>query len=339
MPVSVVGLDLAKHVFQVHGVDADHRAVPRRKLRRGEVEAFFAALPPCLVGIEACATAHEWARRLARLGHDVRLPPPAYVRPYVRRGKSDAADAEAICEAVTRPGMRTVPVKSAEQQAVLMLHRTPDLLVRQRTQLANALRSHLAEFGVVAPKGLWNVGKLAAILAEGGGVGIPASAHLALDAIAEQLAQVEARIGRIEADIVAWHRGNEVSRRLARIPGIGPITASALVAAVTDPGAFRSGRDLAAWIGLVPRQNSTGGKERLGRITKQGDRYLRRLLVVGATAVLGHARSRAATGCGWIAGLLARKPARLVTVAIANKMARVAWALIAHGEAYRPAPA
>jgi transposase len=342
MLVSVIGLDIAKHVFQVHGVDADHKPVLRRKLRRGEIEAFFAALPPCLVGMEACATAHDWARRLARLarlGRGVRLLPPAYVRPYVKRGKSDAADAEAICEAVTRPSMRTVPVKSAEQQAILMLHRTRDLLVRQRTQLANALRSHLAEFGIVARKGLWNVGKLAAILADGQDERIPEFAHLALSAIADQLEQVEVRIGRIEADIVAWHRRSEVSRRLARVPGIGPITASALVASVTDPGAFRSGRDLAAWIGLVPRQNSTGGKERLGRITKQGDRYLRRLLVVGATAVLGHARSRAATGSGWIAGLIARKPARLVTVAIANKMARVAWVLMARGQAYRPTPA
>ncbi len=338
MAISIVGLDIAKHVFQVHGVDESHKVVVRRKLRRGEVEAFFAALPPCLVALEACATAHHWARRIRELGHDVRLLPPAYVRPYVKRGKNDAADAEAICEAVTRPTMRFVPVKTAEQQGVLMLHRTRDLLVRQRTMLVNALRAHLAEFGIVVAKGVWNVGKLTAILADAQDERIPEFAYLALSTLSDQLADLDRQVSKVEKDIVAWHRRNELSRRLATIPGVGPITASALVASVTDPAMFRSGRHLAAWIGLVPRQNSTGGKERLGRISKQGDRYLRRLLVVGATSVLGHARSKAATGEGWIKGLLARKPARVVTVAIANKIARVAWVLMARGEAYQPVP-
>ncbi len=336
MQVTTIGLDLAKHVFQVHGVDAEGRPALRKRLRRSEVAAFFAALPPCLVGMEACATAHHWARELRRLGHEVRLMPPAYVKPYVKRGKTDAADAEAICEAVARPTMRFVPTKTAEQQAALVLHRTRDLLVRQRTVLINALRGHMAEFGIVAPQGAGRVGELvAAVVADEEAGPLPPLARRALLALAAELQALGERIKAAEAAILAWHRDNEASRRLATIPGIGPITASAIAATVPDPAQFRSGRQFAAWIGLVPRQNSSGGKERLGRISKQGDRYLRRLLVVGATAVIRHARTRSAAEAGWLRGVLERRPARLASVALANKTARIAWAVPARGETYR----
>ena len=338
MQITTIGLDLAKQVFQVHGVDRDGRVVVRKRLRRSEVLAFFRGAEPCLVGMEACATAHHWARELSRLGHEVRLMPPAYVKPYVKRGKNDAADAEAICEAVTRPTMRFVPIKSAEQQAALMLHRVRDLLVRQRTVLINALRGHLAEFGIIAPQGTGRVGELvAAVVGENTDV-LPSLARQALLGVVGELQALGDRIVDAEKAILAWHRSSDASRRLATIPGIGPITASAIVATVADPTQFHSGRQFAAWIGLVPRQNSSGGKERLGGISKQGDRYLRRLLVVGATTVIRHARTRSATEAGWLQGLLARRPARLASVAQANKAARVAWALLTRGGTYQ-APA
>jgi transposase len=335
MQITTIGLDLAKQVFQVHGVDRDGRVVVRKRLRRSEVLAFFRGAEPCLVGMEACATAHHWARELSRLGHEVRLMPPAYVKPYVKRGKNDAADAEAICEAVTRPTMRFVPIKSAEQQAALMLHRVRDLLVRQRTVLINALRGHLAEFGIIAPQGTGRVGELvAAVVGENTDV-LPSLARQALLGVVGELQALGDRIVDAEKAILAWHRSSDASRRLATIPGIGPITASAIVATVADPTQFRSGRQFAAWIGLVPRQNSSGGKERLGGISKQGDRYLRRLLVVGATTVIRHARTRSVTEAGWLQGLLARRPARLASVAQANKAARVAWALLTRGGTYQ----
>ena len=335
MQVTTIGLDLAKQVFQVHGVDRDGRAVVRKRLRRSEVLSFFSALEPCLVGMEACATAHHWARELSQLGHEVRLMPPAYVKPYVKRGKNDAADAEAICEAVTRPTMRFVPIKSAEQQAALMLHRVRDLLVRQRTVLINALRGHMAEFGIIAPQGAARVGELVATVVGEDANAFPPLARQALLGIIGEMRTLDERVAEAEAAIVAWHRSNDASRRLATIPGIGPITASAIVATVADPTQFRSGRQFAAWIGLVPRQNSSGGKERLGGISKQGDRYLRRLLVVGATTVIRHARTRSATEAGWLQGLLARRPARLASVAQANKTARVAWALLTRGGTFQ----
>jgi transposase len=336
MQVTTIGLDLAKHVFQVHGVDAEGQPLLRRRLRRSEVIAFFAGLPSCLIGMEACATAHHWARELGRLGHRVRLMPPSYVKPYVKRGKTDAADAEAICEAVTRPTMRFVPAKTADQQAALVLHRTRDLLVRQRTVLINAIRGHMAEFGIVAPQGATRVGELVAEIVAGEDSGpLPRLARQALLTLVAELEALGRRIKAIEAEIMAWHRANEASRRLATIPGIGPITASAIVATVPDPAVFHSGRQFAAWIGLVPRQNSSGGKERLGGISKQGDRYLRRLLVVGATAVVRHARSRSDAEGNWLRGLLERRPARLASVALANKTARIAWAVLTRGETYR----
>jgi transposase len=330
-----IGLDLAKHVFQVHGVDEDGNVMFRRRLRRSEVSAFFERLPSSLVGMEACSSAHYWADELRTLGHEVRLMPPSYVKPYVKRGKNDAADAEAICEAVTRPTMRFVPVKSPEQQSVLMLHRTRDLLIRQRTMLANAFRAHLSEFGIIAAQGIANLAKLAAIATNNEDRRIPPLARTCLLAIIGQLADLQARIGGIDRAIHAWHRANEASRRLETIPGVGPITASAIAATITDPTLFASGRHLAAWFGLVPRQNSSGGKERLGRISKQGDPYIRRLLVVGAHAVLRYARGKKATSNPWMVGLLARRPYKVAAVALANKMARIAWAILTRGEIYR----
>ena len=335
MQVSTIGLDLAKQVFQVHGIDIDGAIVLRRRLRRSEVVKFFSTLPSCLIGIEACATAHHWARELSTLGHEVRLIPPSYVKAYVKRGKTDAADAEAICEAVSRPSMRFVPLKSAQQQSALMLHRSRDLLVRQRTMLVNAVRGHFAEFGVVAPQGIGRVGELAALLIEEDAVVLPPLARQALRALLAQLRALDEQISSLDAAIVASHRDNEVSRRLATIPGVGPITASAMVASVADARQFKSARHFAAWLGLTPRSHSTGGKERLGGISKQGDPYLRRLLVTGATCVIRHARRKAPGEAGWVKGLLARRPARLVSVALANKMARIVWALLVRGNTYQ----
>jgi transposase len=330
--VVTVGLDLAKNVFQVHAIGADGAVLIRRKLRRSEVIRFFAELAPCLVGMEACASAHHWARELIAIGHEVRLMPPAYVKPYVKRGKTDAADAEAICEAVTRPTMRFVAVKSVEQQAVLMLHKSRDLMVRQRTMLINALRGHLAEYGIVTGLGAGGLAASLKALHEEQDR-FPAHARSALHGIAAQLRALASEIDRLEAQILDWHRNDETSRRLATIPGIGPITASAIAAAVPDASLFRSGRQFAAWLGFTPRANSSGGKERLGGITKQGDGYLRRLLVVGSTAVMRMTRKNPARQ-PWMAGLLERKPTKIATVALANKTARIAWAVMTRKEGY-----
>ena len=338
MQVTTIGLDLAKNVFQVHGVDASGKVVVTRQLRRGQVIEFFKKQPPCLVGMEACATAHHWARELGPLGHQVRLMPASYVKAYVRRQKNDAADAAAICEAVTRPSMRFVPAKTVEQQAALMLHRSRDLLVRQRTQLINALRAHLAEIGLVAATGVDGLKSLVEIVREAGETGrLPSAMRAALQVLVDQLASLQMQISRLEADIHAQHRASDASRRLETIPGIGVIGATAITATVTDASAFKSGREFAAWIGLVPRQNSTGGKQKLGGISKQGDRYLRRLLVVGATAVIRHARTHPGKH-PWLMTLLAKMPAKKAAVALANKMARIAWAILAKGGTYR-APA
>lgn len=335
MQVSTIGVDLAKNVFQVHGVDSDGKVAISRQLRRKQVIEFFGKIPPCLVGMEACGTAHHWARELTKFGHTVRLMPPSYVKAYVKRSKNDAADAAAICEAVTRPSMRVVPVKTAEQQAALMLHRTRDLLIRQRTQLINALRAHLAEFGLVAAKGREGVAQLFAIVSDdSNGHALPAAMQQALQVILDQLDALQQQIGQLDRCIHVQHRASDVCRRLETIPGIGVIGATAIASTVADPSAFKTGRDFAAWIGLVPRQYSTGGKEKLGGISKQGDRYLRRLLVLGATAVIQHAR-RHPDKHPWIMRLLAKKPAKLVAVAVANKMARIAWAIMAKGGIYR----
>jgi transposase len=332
MQINVIGLDIAKQVFQVHAADKSGRPVAQVRLRRAQVLDYFRSLPSCLVGMEACATAHHWARELVALGHEVRLMPPGYVKPYVKRNKTDAADAEAIAEAVTRPTMRFVPVKSAENQAMLMLHRTRELLVRQRTMLATALRAHLAEFGIVAPQGIHRVEKLAAHVHD---PAVPVIAREALMLIVNELASMWRRIDALEARLVALHRTNEVSRRLASYPGIGPITAMAIANTVTDTSAFRSGREFAAWLGLTPKSHSSGGKERLGRITKRGDRYIRHLLYVGAGNAIRFAKARAATGEAWIRGLQERRPPKVVIVALANKMARIAWALMRRGGTFR----
>jgi transposase len=337
--VITVGLDIAKHVFQVHGVDATGSTVVRQRLHRSDVLAFFERMEPCLVGIEACATAHHWARSLVALGHRVKLMPPSYVKPYVKRQKNDAADAEAICEAVTRPTMRFVPIKGEEQQGILVLHRTRELLIRQRTMLINGLRGHLAEFGIVMRQGRSGVATLITLVKDDEHDLIPAIARDGLLAVVDQMRDANERIGLIERRIQAWHRSNEQSRRLETIPGIGLITASAIAATVTDASLFRSGRELAAWIGLVPRQNSSGGKERLGRISKKGDPYIRRLLVIGAHAVLRFARNGKSTTTKWAAALLARKPYKLAAVALANKMARIAWVLLTKNEEFRSQPA
>lgn len=337
MQLSTIGIDIAKNVFQVHGVDAAGKVVLTRQLRRKQVLEFFAKLEPCLIGMEAGATAHHWARELAKLGHAVKLIPPVYVKAYVKRSKNDAADAAAICEAVTRPSMRFVPIKTEEQQATLAVHRTRDLLISQRTQLINALRAHLAELGLVADQGRDGVAKLIAIIMDEKSLDqLPAAMRQALQVVATQLGALQTQIGELDRCSLAHHRANDVSRRLESIPGIGVIGATAIAATVTDPSAFRSGRDLAAWIGLVPRQNSTGGKEKLGSISKQGDRYLRRLLVVGATAVVRQARLHP-DKYPWIAKLLTKKPAKLVAIAVANKTARIAWAIMTKGGTYRPA--
>ncbi len=330
--IVTIGLDLAKNVFQVHGVAADGRVVVRRQLRRSDVLTFFRKVPACLVGMEACGSAHYWAREIAALGHSVKMMPPAYVKPYIKRGKTDAADAEAICEAVTRPTMRFVPVKSAEQQSVLMLHKTRELLVRQRVMLTNALRAHLGEFGIIAAQGLVGMKQLLELF-HGCGTTLPALARDALNGVIAQIESSERQIEAIEAKIMAWHRDNERSRRLAAIPGIGPITASAIAASVPDATVFRSGRQFSAWLGLTPRSHSSGGKERNMGITKQGDGYLRRLLVVGATAVLRHAR-QSNPSRAWASRLIDSKRPKVVAVALANKTARIAWVLMAKGQEY-----
>jgi transposase len=331
--ITTVGLDLAKHVFQVHGVDADGAPVLRKQLRRGQVLGFFGKLPRCLVGLEACATAHYWARELQALGHEVRLMPPQYVKAYVKRNKNDAADAEAICEAVVRPTMRFVPVKTADQQATVLLHRGRERLICQRTMLVNGLRAHLAEFGIIAPLGLRNVGKLIAIIRDEGDARLPDLARQVLAVLAVQLEQLEAAVAALEKQLMAWHKSNPMSQRLATIPGIGPIIATAIAAMVAEPSGFRSGREFAARLGLVPRQNSTGGKTRLGGISKRGNQYLRRLLINGASANL--LRSKATNADPWVVGLRRRRPSMVVAVALANKTARIAWAVMHRKQDYQ----
>jgi transposase len=335
--VTTIGLDLAKNVFQVHAVDQAGGVVVRKRLRRSQVLAFFAGVQPCLIGLEACATAHHWARELTALGHEVRLMPPTYVKAYVKRNKHDVADAEAICEAVRRPSMRFVPIKTAEQQSALMMHRARDLLIRQRTMLVNALRGHLAEFGLIEAQGLHKVARLIGIVLDETDERIPDMARQVLKIIVNQIGDVQTGIAKLETQLVAWHKNNPVSQRLATIPGIGPVIATAIAATVADPNTFRSGREFAAWLGLVPRQNSSGGKARLGGISKRGDGYLRRLLVNSSHTVL--LCSKAAKADPWLTSLLDRKPRLVAAVALANKTARVAWAIMTRHDTYRHAAA
>jgi transposase len=333
--ITTVGLDIAKSVFQVHGIDAAGVVVIRRQLKRRHVLAFFQKLAPCLVGIEACATSHHWSREIAALGHTVRLMPPAYVKPYVKRQKNDAADAEAICEAVTRANMRFVETKTPEQQACLMLHRTRHLFIKQQTSVINSIRAHLAEFGIVAPVGRNGVEELLRIAAGPGDARVPEVARMCIAALGVQLRTLKAQILEFDRRIIAWHRSNETSKRLDQIPGVGPALATALVASVPDPKAFRSGRHFSAWIGLVPRQHSSGGKDRLGSISKQGDRYLRGLFTAGALAVIRYAKIHGIGHRPWLTTLLARRPTKVAAIALANKLARIAWAMMAKGERYK----
>ena len=335
MEISTIGLDLAKNVFQVHGVNAHGKAVICKALRRPQMIPFFRKLSPCVVGMEACGTSHYWARELSQLGHVVKLMPPAYVKPYVKRGKTDAGDAAAICEAVTRPSMRFVAVKSADQQAALCLHRTRDLLVRQRTQSVNMLRGLLAEFGIVMPKGIWNALKLAEQIVKGECLALPPAARQSLCHLAEQTHALHGRVADLDRELQAWSRRDETAKRLQTIPGVGVLSASALVSSLADPHQFRSGRQFAAWLGLTPLARSSGGKERMGRISKMGDGYIRRLLVSGTMSQLRWAKTHPEDAPPWLVSLLERKPTKLVAVALANKTARIAWVVMTRGETYR----
>jgi len=334
--IITIGVDLAKSIFQVHAINDVGDVVLQKALKRRDMIAFFEKLPRCLVGLEACSSAHHWGRMLRELGHDVRLIPPAYVKPYVRRQKNDAADAAAICEAVARPTMRFVPIKTEEQQAALMLHRARALLLSQRTALICAIRGHMAELGLIAPRAVRNMGPLLDVLADDADESLPPLARAALRPLADQLTHIDVQLARLDRELQKWHRANPVSQRLATIPGVGPITATALAASVTEPSMFASAREFSAYLGLAPRQNSSAGKTRLGRVSKMGDRYIRTLLVNGAVSLLSPTRKRSCALDVWAKVLTEKsKPTKLVALALANKMARIAWALMRRGEAFR----
>jgi transposase len=333
--VVTIGLDIAKSVFQIHGVDDTGRAILRRRVSRYELVPYFAKLPPCLIGMEACSAAHHWARELSRFGHSVRLIPPQYVKPYVKRNKTDAADAEAICEAVERPNMRFVPVKTLDQQGVLSLHRVRSLFVRQRTAAINTVRGLLTEFGIVAGKGIQRVAELSQRMDKIDSDLLPREARAVIAEVFEHIEALTARIDSVETRITAWHRSSEASQRLASAPGVGPITASAIVASVGDGRQFQSARHFAAWLGLTPKVHASGGKEHVGKISNGGDRYLRALLIHGARAIVGTSFRRNVTPRPWLKHLLARRSVNVAAVAVAHKTARALWAMITREEAYR----
>jgi transposase len=333
--VITIGLDIAKAVFHAHGADEAGRQVFSRRIARGKVLEFFALQPRCLVALEACGGSHHWARQLTALGHEVRLLPPAYVKPFVKRHKNDAADAEAICEAAVRPNMRFVAIKSEAQQASALVFRTRDLMVRQRTQTINALRGHMAEYGWVAPKGPSHVALLGDLLEDSLGASLPTAARSMFQMMLGMLEELNARIAELDKEIARRAREDVVARRLMTIPGIGPIAATAIAALAPPLEGFAKGRDFAAWLGLTPLQKSTGGRQKLGRTSKMGERTIRRLLIIGASAVVRHAAARGAPEGSWLAGMLARKPRMLVTVAQANKTARIVWAVLTKEENYR----
>ena len=335
MKITTIGLDLAKNVFQVHGVDEQGKAVVRKQLRRNQVAAFFANLPPCLVGMEACGSAHHWARKIEQLGHTVKLMAPQFVKPYVKTNKNDAADAEAICEAVSRPQMRFVPIKNAEQQAVLALHRARQAFVKARTAQANQIRGLLGEYGIIFPQGICHITKRLPAILEDGENELPGSFRALLARLGEHLKELDRQVGELEVQIHHWHRENEASRKLEQVPGIGPITASALVATIGDANSFKNGRQLAAWLGLVPRQHSSGGKSVLLGISKRGDSYLRTLLIHGARAVIRVAERKPGYAQSWLWQLLGRRQKNVAAVALANKNARIVWALLAHDRNYQ----
>jgi transposase len=339
MKVTTVGLDLAKNVFQLHGVDESGKPAPKKQLKRQQMAEFFAKLPACLIGMEACGSAHYWARKLQGFGHTVKLMAPQFVKPYVKTNKNDAADAEAICEAVTRPNMRFVPIKNVEQQSVLALHTVRQSFVKARTAQANQIRGLLAEFGLVIPQGIGHITKRVPELIEDAGNELPGAFRLLVDRLLDHLKELDRQVGELEALIVQWHRQSQASSQLAGIPGIGPITASALVATIGDAKNFDNGRQVAAWLGLVPRQHSSGGKQNLLGISKRGDCYLRTLLIHGARSVIHweskRAQSNRSEPCSWLGGVLKRRNKNVAAVALANKNARIVWALLAHDRPYR----
>ena len=335
MKITTVGIDLAKDVFQVHGVDAHGKAVLRKQLKRKDVVSFFANLEPCLIGMEACGSSHYWARKLAALGHTVRLMAPQFVKPYVKTNKSDRNDAEAICEAVARPNMRFVPVKTSEQQAVLSVHRARQGFVKARTAQANQIRGLLAEFGIVIAKGMGHIAKRLPEILEDGENGVPGMMRELLQRLGENLKEMDKQVGELERQIKLWHRENEQSRKLEAIAGIGPLTASAYVASVGDAKSFKNARQVAAWLGMVPRHEGSGGKVKPGRISKRGDVYLRTLLIHGARSVIRQFERKPDQAEGWLKELLARRHKNIAAVALAAKNARIAWALLAHERSYQ----
>ncbi|KPJ79728.1 MAG: transposase [Gammaproteobacteria bacterium SG8_30] len=336
MNTTTVGIDLAKNVFQVHGIDARGKVVLRKQLRREQVAVYFGNLPPCLIGVEACATAHHWGRRLERLGHTVRLMAPQFVKPYVKTNKNDAADAEAICEAVSRPNMRFVPIKSIEQQAILSVHRARQGFIEARTAQANQIRGLLGEFGLVIPQGICHVAQRVPALLEDAGNELPLALRQLIDRLTCHLKELDQQVRELERQIIAWHRGSELSRKLEKIPGIGPLAATALVASIADASSFDNGRQVSAWLGLVPRQSSSGGKSVLLGMSKRGDVYLRTLLIHGARSAILAARRQKERKNVWLTNLLDRRHANIAAVALANKNVRTVWALLAHGRDFKP---
>src|ERR1700726_3138757 len=335
MKITTVGIDLAKNVFQVHGIDERGKAVLRKQLRRAQVAVFFGNLPQCVIGMEACASAHHWGRTLQRFGHTVRLMAPQFVKPYVKTNKNDVADAEAICEAVGRPNMRFVPIKNIEQQAILSVHRVRKGFVKARTAQGNQIRGLLGEFGLVIPKGLINVAKRVPEILEDASNELPVPFRHLIDRLTEHLKELDRQVKEFEQEIIAWHRGSELSRRLEDIPGIGPLAASALVASIADPHSFENGRQVSAWLGLVPRQHSSGGKPTLLGMSKRGDAYLRTLLIHGARSAILAAQRKTEHKNVWLANLLNRRHPNIAAVALANKNARTVWAMLAHGREFR----
>jgi transposase len=336
MKITTAGIDLAKNLQQVYGVDERGKAVLKKQLKRSQVLSFFVNLPPCLIGMEACGSAHHWARKLQKLGHTVKLMAPQFVKPYVKTNKNDVADAEAICEAVSRPNMRFVPIKNAEQQAVLALHRARQGFVRARTAQANQIRGLLGEYGIVIPQGICHISKRLPGILEDGESDLPGMFRQLLQRLGEHLKELDRQVGELELQIQLWHREHDASRKLAQIPGIGPITASALVASIGDAKSFKNGRQLAAWLGLVPRQHSTGGKSTLLGISKRGDTYLRMLLIHGARSVIRVAERKVGYAESWLGRLIGRRHPNVAAVALANKNARIVWALLKHERDYQP---
>lgn len=333
MKVTTLGIDLAKIVFQVHGIDQHGKVMLKKQLKRAQMAPFFINLPPCLVGIEACGSAHHWARKLQTMGHTVRLMAPQFVKPYVKTNKNDAADAEAICEAVGRPNMRFVPIKNVEQQAVLALHRVRQGFVKARTAQGNQIRGLLAEFGIIIPQGINNIGSRVPELIEDAGNELPGAFRVLVQRLLDHLKELDRQVDELEAQIQAWHRNSDLSTKIAQVPGIGPISARALVASIGDAKNFDNGRQLAAWLGLVPKQHSTGGKSNLLSISKRGDTYLRTLLIHGARSVIYHAAKRPES-CSWVSAVVNRRNKNVAAVALANKNARIVWALWAHDRCY-----